>query len=262
MTLFTELDHPNHDHKLHLRSKGTPYNCNGCHESGLLTRFECDDEQSSSCNYHLHKECALPDDKATHAFHPDCTFEFCAEAESPGKRCSACARIITGCNYYCKDKDLRLHPSCAKLPFTRDECEVILQLHQQVSSKCYRCHQTTLQYQHSSWSYVSTCGKVHLHIACLMEMLMENWEKEYLGPEGGSKKAKKVEDGEMALQAATKSSKLRFVLDNGKKNWKARLDIFIAVIAAASLIRAILRNPIAMLESLSASASSGWLQMK
>lgn len=112
------------------------------------------------------------------------------------------------------------------------------------------------QYQRKSWSYVSTGKEVHIHIACVMDMLIEDWEREHLGLQGGCGGKEKANDEDTAL-AATKIPKLRFVVDDGKKKWWAKLESFITVIDIVSKIRATFRNPKAAIANFFASRSSG-----
>ncbi|XP_020252545.1 uncharacterized protein LOC109829878 isoform X2 [Asparagus officinalis] len=254
---YDEIILPVHpDHVLKLKTKAKPYTCNGCYEYGLHTRYTCNEP---SCNFHLHKACALGsihEPTITHAFYPNRTFLFLASPENAGQICNACAREIKGCNYHCFDEDLYLHPSCAKLPFTRDEGDVKLALKYKVSSKCYKCKKKKYKDEKRSWSYA--CEDCHLHVACVKDMLIEDWERGYLGHGGGSGKGKAKVKDEMAL-VATEMPKLQIVIDKGKKKWSSKLAKIVKYmkIIIASIIGAVTGDPTALVLSLISSTSSG-----
>ncbi|KAL1817502.1 hypothetical protein ACET3Z_020076 [Daucus carota] len=52
---------------------------------------------------------------ATHEFYPGCDLKFSDEPRKRGTWCNACGNEINGFVYYCKDKDLDLHPCCLEL---------------------------------------------------------------------------------------------------------------------------------------------------
>lgn len=57
-----------------------------------------------------------------------------------------------------------------------DDGEVKLYLYRKVSAPCHRCGR-----KGRSWSYRSACKKYNLHVACVREMLVENWHELYFG---------------------------------------------------------------------------------
>ena len=78
--------------------------------------------------------------------------------------------------YHCYKCGYDLHPCCAKLPTSLHDGEVSLYLYRKVSAPCHKCGR-----KGRSWSYRSKCKKYNLHVACVMEMLMENWQNIYVG---------------------------------------------------------------------------------
>ncbi|KAF3435638.1 hypothetical protein FNV43_RR22729 [Rhamnella rubrinervis] len=54
---------------------------------------------------------------------------------------------------------------------------------QKVSSSCLRCGR-----KGRSWSYRSKCKKYNLHVACVKEMLVDNWHEIYMGRGKGNRK--------------------------------------------------------------------------
>lgn len=251
MTVISELRHPSHPHTLHLRLDATPYACDGCKELGLHARYTCE-----QCDFHLHKECvrAANDPQITHAFFHECVFSFLEKPQSPERICDACGRDIKGYNYHCSDKGLDLHPCCAKLPFEMVQGEVKLKLRQQVSSRCYKCRRNKYRNEkNGGWSYVSAKGDVHLHIACVTEMLLENWERECLGCETRGK----ASDG-MEL-VGTEMPKLHIVLDKGNEKFSGKSVNYrkIAKIAIASIIGAMFGDLTAVVLAFFTSTSSG-----
>lgn len=247
MTVISELRHPSHPHTLHLRSEATPYACDGCQELGLHARYTCDEH----CDFHLHKECvrAANDPQITHAFFPECVFSFLENPQRPELICDACGRDIKGYNYHCSDKGLDLHPCCAKLPFEMVQGEVKLKLHQQVSSRCYKCCRKKYRNEkNGSWSYVSAGGEIHLHVACVTDMLIENWERECLGREIRGKGKGKASDG-------TEMPKLHIVLDKGNKKLSGKSATYMKIVMA-SIIGAMFGDVTALVLAFLTSTSS------
>lgn len=184
MTIYGELiGHPSHpEHKLELKLEDRPYICNGCHQIGFGARYKCD-EPFAWCDFHLHKDCAARKDTITHPFFPDCVFIFLESPAGPSRYCDACGKDIVGYNYHCFDRELDLHPSCAKLP---DKLSVegsgegkLCKLRKKTSSECYKCGTKDVEFERKSWSYVSSGKEFHLHVACVKDMLLESWENEF-----------------------------------------------------------------------------------
>lgn len=57
-----------------------------------------------------------------------------------------------------------------------DDGEVKLFLYMKMNDPCHRCG-----LKGRSWSYRSACKKYNLHVACVREMLVENWPELYSG---------------------------------------------------------------------------------
>lgn len=72
-----QLIHPGHpEHAIELRFEGWLYRCDGCKELGFGERYMCT-EPFSSCDYHLHKDCALHSETISHhPFFRHCVFHF------------------------------------------------------------------------------------------------------------------------------------------------------------------------------------------
>lgn len=56
-----------------------------------------------------------------------------------------------------------------------DDGEVKLYLYRKVSAACHRCGR-----KGRSWSYRSKCKSYNLHVACVRDMLVENWHELYV----------------------------------------------------------------------------------
>ncbi|KAG9155243.1 hypothetical protein Leryth_023263 [Lithospermum erythrorhizon] len=90
--------------------------------------------------------------------------------------CNACERDVIGFVYHCRSCGFDLHPCCAKLPMVLHDGEVKLYLQRKVSTPCHRCGR-----KGRSWTYRSNCKKYNLHVACVKEMLVDNWHELYYG---------------------------------------------------------------------------------
>nr|CAD1828247.1 unnamed protein product [Ananas comosus var. bracteatus] len=185
---ITHFSHP--QHKLRYEYSEIPFKCDGCKEVGIGTRFKC-----STCDYDLHKQCALPSPTAPsptiirHPFYPKCTFQFMARAPGgEGSRyCNACGRDVRGFVYHCRACGFDLHPCCAVLPQVleaggggRDGQVVRLYLYRKVGAACHQCGR-----KGHGWSYRSGCKNYNLHVACVTEMLVDSWYEIYYGVNNG-----------------------------------------------------------------------------
>ncbi|KAF5453545.1 hypothetical protein F2P56_028442 [Juglans regia] len=174
-TKIKHLSHP-HDDLMLVDSPQAPYKCDGCKELGFRRCYQCED-----CNFHLHEECAMPDSSAFHPLFRKCDFRFYENA--PGNRaryCDACGKDVLGFVYQCLHKEAHdLHPCCMKLPRTLIGDGVKLHLSDMVSSKCQKCGSKEISKGFRGWSYESTCGKYCYHVACVKDLVIENWRKGY-----------------------------------------------------------------------------------
>ncbi|XP_052179651.1 uncharacterized protein LOC127792982 [Diospyros lotus] len=177
---YNEISHFSHPyHKLKFEYTEAPFKCDGCKEVGIGSSYKC-----SSCDYDLHKLCALPSSSFRHPFYPKCSFKFLPRAPgSISRYCNACEKAVTGFVYHCEACGFDLHPCCANLPMVLDDGEVKLSLYSKVTEPCLRCGR-----KGRSWSYRSTCKKYNLHVACVKEMLVENWQEIYFGRGGNGRK--------------------------------------------------------------------------
>ncbi|CAL1353589.1 unnamed protein product [Linum trigynum] len=165
---YSEISHFSHpQHKLRYEFTEFPFKCDGCKEAGIGSRFRC-----STCDFDLHQHCAVPSPYSLHhPFYTKCSFQFFSRPPGDIPRyCNACGRDVAGFLYHCRDCGFDLHPCCAKLPVVIDDGEVKLYLYRKVGSPCHRCGR-----KGRSWSYRSTCKKYNLHVACVKDMLVENW---------------------------------------------------------------------------------------
>lgn len=249
MTIYGKLiDHPRHpEHKLELKHEERPYRCDGCHQIGFGARYRCD-EPFACCNFHLHKDCATPNDTITHRFFPGRVFHFLELPAGPDRRCDACAQDITGYNYHCFDHELDLHPSCAKLDdkLSVEGGELKLKLQKKTSSKCYKCGTKDLEYGRKSWSYVSSGKECHLHVACVKEMLLDSWENECLPARFGDPKKEVEAADEKAL--ARRKPKLHIAIDKMKRRSSRKYAKYMKIvkIAVTFIMAAIVGDPTAM----------------
>lgn len=182
---YVEIPHFSHpQHKLRFEYTEVPFKCDGCKEVGIGSRYRC-----GLCDYDLHMHCAIPSPSICHPFYTKCSFQFMSRPPGAGARyCNACEKDITGFVYHCKACGFDLHPCCAKLPMVLDDGEVKLYLYRKVSAACHRCGR-----KGRSWTYRSTCKRYSLHVACVKEMLVENWHEICFGRGGGGGASKKLE---------------------------------------------------------------------
>ncbi|XP_010526929.1 PREDICTED: uncharacterized protein LOC104804360 [Tarenaya hassleriana] len=180
MMKYGEISHFSHpNHKLKFDFTDIPFKCDGCKEIGVGSRYHC------PCDFDLHAHCALPFSSAaplTHPFYKKCSFEFLSRPPGKSPRyCNACEKDVAGFVYHCRECGFDLHPCCAMLPMALDDGELKLYLYRKVSSPCLRCGR-----KGRSWSYRSSCKKYNIHVACVREMLVENWRELYNGQNGKS----------------------------------------------------------------------------
>ncbi|KAM0941334.1 hypothetical protein DsansV1_C17g0147671 [Dioscorea sansibarensis] len=146
-------------------------------ELGFGTCYTCTD---TACNFHLHKDCAYPEEIIYHPFFPRSHFRFLNEG-GPNRRCDACGRDINGYVYHCDRTGFDLHPCCAKLPYYENVVinegeEMRLVLKKKVSSKCCKCKEKKLWGKvKNTWSYVSENQEVHFHVSCVKDLVSESW---------------------------------------------------------------------------------------
>ncbi|EEF43323.1 protein binding protein, putative [Ricinus communis] len=170
---YSEISHFSHpQHPLKFEYSESPFKCDGCKEVGIGSRYKC-----TKCDFDLHMHCAIPSATIYHPFYTKCSFQFLSRPPGDKPRyCNACERDVSGFVYHCKDCGFDLHPCCAKLPMVLDDGEVKLYLYRKVSATCHKCGR-----KGRSWSYRSSCKKYNLHVACVKDMLVENWSELYLG---------------------------------------------------------------------------------
>lgn len=92
------------------------------------------------------------------------------------KCCDACGKEICGFSYRCEENDKDLHPCCVNLKNKLLIEDTIFDLRTEVFSKCIWCKKKKIsdgKRDVRGWSYVSTCGKYHFHVYCMVELVHE-----------------------------------------------------------------------------------------
>ncbi|XP_061348654.1 protein VACUOLELESS GAMETOPHYTES [Gastrolobium bilobum] len=237
---YNEISHFNHpQHKLRFEYSEFPFKCDGCKEVGIGSRYKC-----SICDYDLHMHCAIPSPTLFHPFYTKCSFQFMSVPPGDTPRyCNACEKDVNGFVYHCKSCGFDLHPCCAKLPMVLDDGEVKLYLYRKVSSPCHRCGR-----KGRSWSYRSTCKNYNLHVACVREMLVENWHELYIG----HSKGRKLETSIPGLKNTLMTSH-----NNNRRNkGKVKKCCEIAALAVQFVISAVLGDPTAIIAGIVGSLMS------
>lgn len=221
---YTEISHFSHpQHKLKFEFSEVPFKCDGCKEVGIGSRYKC-----IFCDFDLHMHCAIPSTTINHPFYTKCSFQFLSKPPGDIPRfCNACEKGISGFLYHCRLCGFDLHPCCAKLPMVLDDGDVKLHLYRKVSSPCHRCGR-----KGRSWSYRSNCKKYNLHVACVREMLVENWHELYFGM-GKNKK----------LETKIPSLKGTLQTHHHKSKGKVQKCCEIAGMAVQFIISAVLGDP-------------------
>ena len=250
---YGEVAHFSHrQHRLRLEHHDTPFRCDGCREVGIGARFRC---PHPGCDHDLHRQCALPlsppPPPLRHPFYPRCAFAFLPRAPGPPRYCNACGRGVAGYVYHCRACGFDLHPCCAALPHALDAGGgVRLRLHpdSRAGAACHRCG-----HRGRSWSYRSHCGSFSLHVACVVDMLVESWH--------GVGRRKGVYDGGLvvpggggyrvpAIRGAAKSvhaSRGGGYASWGRKKGKVKRCCEIAGFAGQVVISAVLGDPTALI---------------
>ncbi|KAK2654368.1 hypothetical protein Ddye_014224 [Dipteronia dyeriana] len=159
-----------HPHNLKRQIYNNQYRCDGCRESGLVSRrFRCE-----QCQFDLHDECAHIKHTTTHDFYQKNIFNFFRKPPSIFIDCAMCGNFVKGFVYYCEELKKYLHPCCHSLPskfkFYHVEftlCDKIL------SSTCLWCSDDSI----GGLSYVSKCNKYNFHVSCVKQMLHREYVK-------------------------------------------------------------------------------------
>ncbi|XP_020592113.1 uncharacterized protein LOC110032725 [Phalaenopsis equestris] len=234
---YDELNHFSHpQHKLRFEYSELPFKCDGCREVGIGSRFKC-----SLCDFDLHTHCsaaaaAIP---LPHPFYPKCVFYFLPRPPGDSPRyCNACNRDIAGFVYHCRMCGFDLHPCCAALPHVlHADGDLRLLLRRLASAPCHRCGR-----KGRSWSYRSECRKYELHVACVMEILVDSWREIYYGG-GGEGKKMRVSDIRVPSIRGAEISHHR----SGKGKGKVKRCCELAAMAVQFVISAVLGDPTAVI---------------
>lgn len=110
-----------------------------------------------------------------------------------------------------------------------DDGEIKLYLYRKVSASCQKCGR-----KGRSWSYRSSCQKYNLHVACVKDMLVENWQG-YLGEKSARKFDTRLPSLKNTLLTHNKSK------SKSKKGWE------MAGLALQFAISAVLGDPTALI---------------
>ncbi|GLT43047.1 hypothetical protein SLA2020_170210 [Shorea laevis] len=229
---YNEISHFSHpQHKLKFEYSEVPFKCDGCKEVGIGSHYKC----SAFCDFDLHMQCALPSTTISHPFYTKCSFQFLSRPPGDVPRyCNACEKDVNGFVYHCNSCGFDLHPCCAKLPMVLNDGEVKLFLYRKVSAPCNRCGR-----KGRSWSYRSECKKYNLHVACVREMLVDNWQELYFGR--GKGPAGKLETKIPSLKNTLQP------LPHQKGKGKMKKGCEIAGLALQFVVSALLGDPTALI---------------
>ncbi|KAJ6325255.1 hypothetical protein OIU76_012354 [Salix suchowensis] len=220
---LTKITHSSHSgHFLLLKYPQEPYKCEGCKELGFGRCYECEHED---CSFYLHEECAHATPSAFHSF-LKCSLKFHPRAPQGGERfCDACGQDVLGFVYQCKHKRPHdYHPSCLKLKRTLiTEDGTRLHLKEKPPSKCLNCRSSRTSNGIKGWSYVSSCGQYCYHVACVKDMILENWRNGYFLQDGNVNEVNNyralqssIPNREVALPGGRSSSKTTQILRKAK----------------------------------------------
>lgn len=240
---YNEISHFSHSqHKLKFEYSEIPFQCDGCNEVGIGSRYKC---PSSYCDFDLHLHCAIPSPSISHPFYTKCSFQFLSRPPDDGPRyCNACEREVTGFVYHCKRCGFDLHPCCAKLPMVLDDGEIKLYLYRKVSSPCHKCGR-----KGRSWSYRSDCKRYNLHVACVKEMLVDCWQEYLYSPhaKGGGWGYNSDSKIEMMRIPSLKNTLQSYHYNNRKSKGKVKKCCEMAGLAVQFVTSAVLGDPTALI---------------
>ncbi|KAG6436250.1 hypothetical protein SASPL_101136 [Salvia splendens] len=238
---YKEISHWSHPHQgLKFGYAEAPFKCDGCKEVGIGSSYKCD---GAACDFDLHSHCAIPSPTLVHPFYPKCAFQFLRRPPGTEARCcNACERRVTGFVYHCKLCGFDLHPCCAKLPMLHHDADIKLFLYAKVTAPCHRCGR-----KGRSWSYRSSCKKYNLHVACVMDMLVDSWHELYNGNGGG---------GGVQQIPSLKATLETHVNHTKTKGGKAKKCCEMAALALQFVVSAILGDPTTLIAGLIASFMS------
>ncbi|XP_042000932.1 uncharacterized protein LOC121750463 [Salvia splendens] len=228
---YIEISDTSHAHNLKFEYAEAPFKCDGCKEAGIGSRYKCGGE----CDFELHTHCGMPSPTIAHPFYHKCSFQFMRRPPGPVARyCNACEKDVSGFVYHCRLCGFDLHPCCAKLPMMIDDGEIKLYLYKNVSAACDRCGR-----KGRSWSYISSCKKYNLHVACVKEMLVDSWHE--ICYSESSRKGNGIPSLRFALQA-----------HNHKKSRKGKVEkcCEVAGLALQFVISAVLGDPTSLIVAL------------
>ncbi|KAJ7971282.1 putative Cysteine/Histidine-rich C1 domain family protein [Quillaja saponaria] len=177
---ITEKNHPSHPHTLILKPPGAPFQCSGCKELGFGPSYRCE----NNCKFILHDECANAPPSYFHPLFKDRDFNF--HLNVPGSRpriCDGCGKDVLGSVYQCPYGDYDFHPCCLMLQRTitisAEDTVKTLYLSNKVGKKCQNCKSKYSSKGCKGWSYASSDDKYCYHVACVKEIILENWRRGY-----------------------------------------------------------------------------------
>ncbi|KAJ8763538.1 hypothetical protein K2173_002421 [Erythroxylum novogranatense] len=245
---YSEISHYYHpQHTLKFDDSEFPFKCDGCKEVGIGSRYRC-----SICNFDLHMHCAVPCSSINHPFYTKCSLKFLSKPPGDSPRfCNACERYVTGFVYHCRDCEFDLHPCCAKLPMVLDDGEVKLYLNRKESASCLKCGR-----KGRSWSYRSSCNKYNLHVACVKDMLVENWDQLYPPRSDLDKNTNSTAMTTRRVEHRIPSLKSTLLAPHNKSKGKVKKCAEVAGLAMQVVVSAVLGDPSALVAGFIASLIS------
>ncbi|XP_008458932.1 uncharacterized protein LOC103498192 [Cucumis melo] len=204
-------NHPSHpNHELDPQNYARPYTCHGCKQKGFGPRYRC-----QTCDFDFHQACTYTGTHPVyHDYFPGSKFMFLRNPPEPCHpecriRCDACRNTIKGFVFHCEEDDLDVHPCCWNLERSYQIEDVKFNLNKKVKGKCMWCNSKRLKDggTDNGWSYVSNCGKYHVHVACVTEMALEAWYNNNNTNSGGGSSSSTSSGGGQELLAVKKKLK-------------------------------------------------------
>ena len=127
-----------------------------------------------------------------------------------------------------------------KLQHTLNGGEVKLYLKKKLSSKskCRKCGRKEVLKDFKGWSYESNCGQHCYHVACVKDLILDNWKKDYIY---GLNDVGQTSDTELQIMVPNKEDAVEQsggISKNGKKvniYWRGRLKLFSSSLFRPSL---------------------------
>jgi hypothetical protein len=189
----------------------------------------------------------MPEPSAFHPFFSKCDFRFYENAPGSSDRfCDACGKDVRGFVYQCSHEN-DLHPCCMKLQRTLIGDGVKLHLSDKVSTRCLKCGSKEISKGFRGWSYESSCGQYCYHVACVKDLVLENWRRGYFDDGHNTMALQIMVPNEDIVQQTGGSSSSRM---KASKYWR------MAKVALTLIISAVFGDPTTAVATLIASLLS------